>query len=214
MKQHQGIWLPDYEKHLLEWMDKSGELVDGRGTYQIKKLRAAMEYVEAKTRAVDVGAHVGFWSMHLAREFFKVMAFEPMAEFRECFARNVEEMNVRLYGCALGAKAGGVSLVTPEGSSGGTHITGTGDIELRTLDSFDFQNVDFLKVDCEGYELAVLEGARTTLRRCRPCVIVEQKPHIMAANFGTSGHPAVDFLLKMGASVRKVMSGDYIISWD
>lgn len=219
MKQHQGVWLPDGEKHLVEWMDASGEIVDGKGTYQIKKLRAALLHVKQFRVAVDVGAHVGFWSMHLAKRFGRLHAFEPVAVHRECFAANVftgERIggDVTLHDCALGAKAGQVALATPAGSSGGTHITGEGDIAMLALDSFELQDVDFIKIDCEGYELAVVEGAVEILKRCRPCVIVEQKQHIMAENFGEQGTPAVELLLRLGAKQRLVLSGDHILSWD
>ena len=215
MKQHQGIWLPDHEKHLVEWMDKSGQIVDGRGTYQYKKLVGALEHVKQWRTVVDVGAHVGFWSMHLARRFQHLEAFEPVAEHRECWALNMEgQKNTTLHECALGAVDGNVAMVIPPGSSGGTHIGGPGWIPMKTLDSFEFQDVDFLKIDCEGAEGAVLEGGVETMRRCRPCVIVEQKGHIMAANFGTKGRPAVDFLVGLGAKLRREMGGDFILSWD
>ena len=42
MFQFQGMWLPDGEKHFPEWMRANGELVDGRGTYPMKKIRAAL----------------------------------------------------------------------------------------------------------------------------------------------------------------------------
>ncbi|MGP1675923.1 MAG: FkbM family methyltransferase [Burkholderiales bacterium] len=218
MIQHQGIWLPDGEKHLVEWMNASGEIVDGNGTYQIKKLRAALLHVKQFRTAVDVGAHVGFFSMHLAKRFRQLHAFEPVAAHRECFAANVFTSgrggDVTLHDCALGAEAGAVALETPLGSSGGAHISGEGDIAMLPLDSFELQDVDFVKIDCEGYELAVVQGAAETMKRCRPCVIVEQKQHIMAGNFGTSGTPAVDFLLSLGAKQRAVISGDHILSWD
>lgn len=216
MLEHQGIWLPDGERHLQEWMDRSGEIIDGRGSYQIRKLREALKWVRSWRAAVDCGSHVGFWSMHLVGRFGFVHAFEPMAEHRACFVRNVplEAGQGRLYDIALGAAPALVSLTTPPGSSGGTHISGPGDIEVRTLDSFGLQDVDFLKIDVEGAELAVVEGARATLLRCKPCVIVEQKQHIMQANFGTTGTPAVDFLKKLGAVERVVLSGDHVLSWD
>lgn len=216
MKQHQGIWLPDHEQHMIEWMDKSGEIVDGRGTYQIKKLRAALGYVKNWRTAVDVGAHVGFWSMHLVGKFAMLHAFEPIFEHRECFERNVHG-SCLVYPVALGAAPAMVSLTVPNGSSGGTHIVDSaspGEIELRTLDSFELENVDFLKIDCEGYEFDVCAGGIETIKRCKPCVIVEQKQHIMSANFGIKGTPAVDFLKALGAKERQVISGDHILSFD
>jgi FkbM family methyltransferase len=199
---------------MVEWCDKNGEIVDGRTTYQIKKLRAALNYTKSFRVAVDVGAHVGFWSMHLAKKFWRVEAFEPVAEHRECFLMNAELPGVSLHPVALGSSAGNVELTVPPGSSGGTHISGDGDIEMRTLDSYAFIDVDFIKIDCEGYELEVLKGAEMTIRTWRPCVIVEQKPHKLGPNFGIKGTPAVDNLTGLGAVVRKEMSGDFIMSFD
>src|SRR6185369_13709129 len=136
MKQHQGVWLPDGETHLIEWMTKSGEVVDGLGTYQIKKFREAMKWVRGWRVAVDVGAHVGLWSMQLVKRFAHLHAFEPVAAHRDCFARNVDGQRVLMHGCALGSAPGMVAMVVPPSSSGGTHVDGAGDIEMRTLDSF------------------------------------------------------------------------------
>lgn len=225
MFQYQGIWLPDGEKHFPEWMKRNGELVDGRGTYQIRKFRAAMQWVKRTRVAVDVGAHVGLWSMQLFKRFAITHAFEPVVSFRECFLRNTaptfanarEQLanRIDLYRFALGAAAGKVLIDYRPEDSGGTHVAknGTIEAEMRTLDSFGFMDVDFIKLDCEGYELEVLKGGRETLERFHPCVIVEQKPHKLGPNFGITGTPAVDYLRQMGAVLRREMGGDYILSW-
>lgn len=226
MFQHQGIWLPDGEAHFPDWMTKNGELVDGRGTYQIKKFREAMKWVRQWRTAVDVGCHVGFWTTQMMKRFDNVQAFEPVAAFRQCFLQNIGAVHaatiptgdVDLHPVALGAAPGLVAMTIPplDGGldTGGTHVGGAGDIEMRTLDSFGFHDVDFIKIDCEGYEHHVIEGARATIERCRPCVIVEQKAHKLGPNFGIKGTPAVDMLRAMGAKLRTVMSGDYILSFD
>jgi FkbM family methyltransferase len=214
MKQHQGIWLPDHELHFIEWMDRNGEMVDGRGTYQIKKLRAAMEWVKQFRVAVDVGAHCGLWSMHLATRFGDLHAFEPVEEHRACWWKNLDgRMNVHLHPCALGEKEGGVSMNIPHTSSGGTTVAGTGPIPLERLDAFGLNDVDFIKLDCEGYELFALRGAEQMLLRCRPCVIVEQKPG-RAQKFGLGETDAVSYLEGLGAKRRQELSGDFILSWD
>ena len=50
---------------------------------------------------------------------------------------------------------------------------GTETIQVKTLDSYNFKNVDIIKMDVEGYELFALEGARETIERCLPVVQLE-----------------------------------------
>ena len=228
MFQHQNIWLPDGEKHFPEWMTRNGEIVNGKGTYQIKKLRESMKWCKQFRTAVDVGGHVGLWSMHLVPKFQDTHAFEPVPQFRECWRKNVvlHEGGIdtaELHDCALGATDDTWALMSINpADTGGTHVSverpsavnHADATRVRTLDSFEFADVDFIKIDCEGYELEVLKGAWRTIARCKPCVIVEQKQHKMAANFGTKGTPAVDFLRDMNAVLRKEIGGDYILSWD
>jgi len=47
------------------------------------------------------------------------------------------------------------------------------EIDQRTLDSYQFEDVDIIKIDVEGYELLVLEGATTTISRNRPIIQIE-----------------------------------------
>jgi hypothetical protein len=72
--------------------------------------------------------------------------------------------------------------------------------------------VDFIKIDCEGYEHHVIEGARETILRCKPCIIVEQKPHKLGPNFGIKGTPAVDLLKSWGYKVVREIGGDFILT--
>lgn len=86
---------------------------------------------------------------------------------------------------------------------------------LRRLDEFALDEVDFLKLDCEGYEVFSLRGAVETLKRCKPCVIVEQKPETgMEARYGIGTTDAVVLLESLGAKRRAAIQGDYILSWD
>lgn len=221
MKQIGGIWLPDGETHLVEWMKKMNRIVDGKLTYQYHKLEAALAFVKQWRVAIDVGAHCGLWSMHLARRFEHLHAFEPVAAHRECFLQNVYQPGIveperfALHPCALGAKDGSVRMETAPTSSGDTRIGGPGDIPLRRLDDVlaEVSTVDFIKLDCEGYELFALRGGEETLKRCRPVVIVEQKPG-RAQKFGLAETGAVDYLKGLGAKLRREISGDFIVSWD
>ncbi len=213
MKNYRGLYLPEGETHLVEWMDKVNHVVDGKPTYQYHKLEEALKHVKAWRAAVDIGAHAGLWSMHLTNRFRQLHAFEPVAAHRDCWTRNMEGRGGLLYPCALGENEGAVSIITEPTSSGDSRVGGAGDIPLKRLDDFLFGDIDFVKLDCEGYELFALRGAEQTLIRCRPCVIVEQKPG-HAQRFGLGETDAVSYLTGLGAKVRKVLSGDFILSWD
>ena len=211
MKEWRGWWLPAGEQHLIDWMQKINVIVDGRPTYQWHKMAAALDHVREFRVALDIGGHVGLWSAHLAKRFDTVHAFEPVALHRECFRKNVQSHNVLLHEVALGAKADRVAMHTAPTSSGDTWVKGPGDIAMITLDSLNLDVVDFVKIDCEGFELFVLRGARETLERCRPTVIVEQKPG-KGPQFGLGETDAVKFLQELGYTVRRVISGDYILT--
>lgn len=213
MKNVGGVWLPDHEEHLVEWMLKKNQVVDGKLAYQWDKQQLAMSHVKKFRRAVDIGGHCGLWSMHLVQRFVWVDAFEPVAAHRECFVKNVPVGNYELHPVALGATNGSVSIRTANSSSGDSWVDGAGDIRMRPLDDFEFQDVDFIKLDCEGYELFALRGGEETLKRCKPTVIVEQKPG-RAQKFGIGETDAVDYLQSLGAVLRAKKSGDYILSWD
>lgn len=219
MKQHQGVWFPDHEQHLLDWMTKNGEIVDGRGTYQIKKLRAAIAHCRSFRRAVDVGAHIGLWSMQLAKRFQWVAAFEPVAAHRECLYANIPgaegdgNSNVSVYQCALGDHEGTVQIETLPSSSGDSRVAldAPGEIPLHMLDQFQLRDVDFIKLDCEGYELFALKGGAQTIARDLPVICVEQKPG-RAQRFGLPELGAVEWLTKQfGYKCVEKLSGDYVM---
>lgn len=210
MIEHQGIYLPEGERHLQGWMDRAGEIVDGRGTYQIKKLRAALSHCSRFRVAIDIGAHVGMWTMQLAKAFAHVHAFEPVREHRECFALNVDALNVTLHPFALGDADASVAMHTSAGSSGDSWVDGTGDVEMTTLDAFELEDVDLIKADTEGYELFALRGAQQTIARSRPVIIVEQKPG-RAEKYGVARTEAVAYLERAGYTLAQAMSGDYIM---
>lgn len=223
-------WLPDDEQHLQQWMTKVNQRVHGRLTYQHAKWAAAAPYVKQWRVAVDVGAHVGLWTHTLAERFKEVVAFEPVLAHRECWDKNLAGLtNVRLYACALGETAGEVCIKKrPAGSSGDrgvdpiaelstlrASVNGNGELcDMKRLDDFALPVIDFLKMDCEGYEVYIVRGGLETIARCKPCVIVEQKPETgHVKRYGIGPTDAVDELKKLGATVRQVIQGDYILSW-
>lgn len=216
-----GGWkLPDGEAHLIAWMQNRNRIVDGRYGYQYEKLEAALAFVPKDKRrvAVDCGAHVGLWSFYLAKEFNVIHAFEPVEAHRECFELNMMELEgskIALHHGALGDHAGEVTLHTGPASSGDTYIAKGGEHTSRmvTLDSMNLTGVDFIKIDVEGFEAAVIRGSKQTILDNRPVIVVEQKGHD-AKYFGSPKHQALDLLREYGMTpLRPPISGDWIMGW-
>ena len=224
-------WMPDGEEHLPDWMRKINDRVDGRLTYQMYKYRAAMKWVKQHRGAVDIGAHVGLWSFWMARDFQKLTAFEPMSEHVACWHANMEKYdNASLFHVALGDKAGVARVKTrTPGSSGDTGVDPAAErsslraaveedgeqVTMKRLDDYELQDIDFIKIDTEGYEVFIVRGAEQTLLRCKPCIIVEQKPETgLAERYGIGVTDAVKHLQSLGAVLRQGIQGDYILSFD
>lgn len=226
MKQFQGIWMPSAEVELVEWMSRNGQMVDGKGTYQYAKFEGAMQHCKSFRRCIDQGSHIGLWTMHLAKHFDYVECFEPVARLRECWRLNVGTLP-GLHECALGKEPGQVTLFSHGTACGDSSVEHTADkmrwiggavaapsdfdVEMRTLDSFEFTDVDFIKLDAEGYEENIARGAAETIRRWQPTIIVEQKRD-MACKYGLQPKGAIQYLEQAhNYRVVREMAGDYVM---
>jgi FkbM family methyltransferase len=186
-----------------------------RPAWEAPLLEACVRFFGRHRRALDVGAHVGFWSWWLSRHFARVDAFEPQPVLQECLRANVDAANVTLHGVALGEHEGATSAEFDPANTGMSHLVeGTaGSIPVRRLDEFGFDDVDFVKLDAEGYELFVLKGGVETLRRNHPVVLVEQAE--WNARYGVEYLAAVTFLESLGARLLARLSNyDFLLGWD
>lgn len=218
VKRVHDAWLPDREDYLLRDIEASPRFAGGP-TVQFKKFaRAFPEFLRFR-HAVDIGANIGLWTRVMAVCFDRVTAFEPNPECHEAFWLNNPQMmgidsRITLHAVALGAEPGAITLNTQLRSTGFTKVDATGDlfVEQRTLDSFGLVKVDFIKIDVEGWEHNVVKGGIETINRCKPVMIVEQKPN-NAELHGLKQYGAVNLLKKWGAVEIANVSGDVIMAW-
>jgi FkbM family methyltransferase len=150
--------------------------------------RVAEELVRAGDVTLDIGARFGTYTILLARMVGTtglVHAFEPNPQHARALriiARAAR--NVRIHPFALSESAGSGELHIPisgkRASDGLASVVAppngaytTVHIDRRRLDDFSFDRIDFIKCDVEGHELSVFRGAKTTLRRLQPLVLVE-----------------------------------------
>lgn len=132
-------------------------------------------FVGAKSTVLDIGAHIGTFSVPASRYVKEVIAFEPSAESFALLSKNSAQnsANVSLRNHALGAVPGTGALEVRAASNAGAHTLVQGsDFEVAALDHKDVQ-ADFIKMDVEGMELQVLEGARKLIAASRPVVVFE-----------------------------------------
>ena len=145
--------------------------LDDAGNGQQAQRDAALEYVKQWRVCLDIGSNIGQWTRPLSKKFESVVCFEPNPNFRECFEKNIQEKNVLLWPYGLSdkehkAKQDFNSTVLQQED---------GDIDCRTLDSFGLTNVDFVKIDVDGFEIPLLNGARETLSKNDPVINIEMK---------------------------------------
>lgn len=207
-----GWVLPASDRHFSKYL-ASAPKVEGRRMYQAQHIQQSVQFCAQRRTALDVGGHVGFWSYYLALAFEKVHAFEPNELFAQCFERNVRGEGVTLHRVALGDVQGGIALEVDPENTGATHVRPgvQGAIPMRRLDDFGFDEIDFVKVDVEGFERQVVEGARDTLQRCRPIMIVEQKD--FAGRYGGERYAAAELLQSLGAVPLAQIVQDLVFGW-
>ena len=215
MHEYQGWWFPDVESHFPKMLKKSVDR-GGPAEYQYQVRDRSMTYVKKRGIALDIGANVGLWSRSLCKNFNSVVAFEPVAMFRECLMRNVVADNLQVKDFALGNTRTTATMIITEGNTGHTHIDpatlGTGETEVYRLDDLDLDTVDYIKMDCEGYEYRILQGAEKTIQRCRPVVVVEQKPHdAYSDQYGQ--HAAIELMQSWGMVRLDQVKDDWIMGW-
>ncbi|HVA86926.1 MAG TPA: FkbM family methyltransferase [Candidatus Saccharimonadales bacterium] len=155
------------------------------------ELRLLPFLVDPARNAVDVGANKGVYTFVLARLARHVYAFEPNPKiFR--ILRATAPRRATISPLALSDRSGNAALRVPYGPSGHSNQGGSlsavkvsGEhtevpVERRRLDDLDLPDIGFIKIDVEGHESAVLDGARATIARDRPALLVEmEEKHTM-----------------------------------
>ncbi|MEI6234056.1 MAG: FkbM family methyltransferase [Planctomycetota bacterium] len=180
----------------------------------------------------DVGANRGIHTVllsHLAGASGSVHAFEPVPTTFELLGNNLAAKkrfdNVRLNNCALGDKAGMITIHMPDGDDGqasiAKHNSGswkdaktikTFECSVTTMDAYVAtlaKPPDFIKCDVEGAELLALRGGRDTLGRHAPMLFLEVCKE-WTRNFGYAPLDVLNYVRPFGYDLFYLVDDDGI----
>jgi FkbM family methyltransferase len=184
-----------------------------------RELRLLKHLVDPKRDAVDAGANKGVYSYFLARYARRCYAYEPNPKVRAILERCAGGANVTVSGAALSDRAGKATMMLPLRRGRPANQTGSLrtdlvgkmnhlaiEVETRRLDDEGLSDVGFIKIDVEGFERQAIEGARATIARCKPTLLVEideknsgEKPEAVIAWIESLGYVA--FCLRGGVLI-------------
>ncbi len=158
-----GFWVPSNDVHAEQWRQ-------GQPFTQNKCLKEFIEWCRSRDKkfktVLDIGAWCGTWSAEFAPYCKKIYAIEPDRTHVECLLKNLSSFdNIELLDYAVGDIETSVSL-TDDDFTQARRIYSIGNILMKTVDSFKFEDVDLIKIDVEGFEMNVLRGAKDTLKDC------------------------------------------------
>jgi len=169
-----------------------------RGFFDWRNVLIVNTVCTAGDTVIDVGAHIGTETLLFALRVGatgRVIAFELLPDnfaiLRRLVALNKME-NVSLFQTAVGSNVGTVSFIPPEESwstgeghiSTGSHAGNEISVEILTLDGLyehgNWRAPRMIVMDVEGFELAVLRGAETLIRKYQPFIILEWLPSLLS----------------------------------
>lgn len=218
-----GLWFPKDENHFTGYGEKVAD-------YQRPQSDFAMLYVKDFRLALDIGGHVGIFSRRFAERFERVIGFEPMENLHECYRLNCPDnceiihaavsdtmgecemhvLSLKNTGCSYIADDPRIGALAPPVKAGTPRIT----VPMITLDSLNLEHVGLIKLDVQGAEPQVMAGGRETILRCRPVILIEEKP--LGGPEGDVSHIALfaEILTDLGLTKRKRVGADAIWSFD
>jgi FkbM family methyltransferase len=196
-------------KMRLEWRSSKAFVF---GTYEREVISALQRIVKPGWTVFDIGAHIGYFTLLLAKLVGpqgKVVAFEPFLENFRALGENIRlnnKQNVVIEQCAVAATSGMLSLRSNDTNqltytASLVHGQPICEVKVVSLDDYvatQLEGINFVIMDVEGAETDVLKGMQSILQRDSPTLLIELH------GFDPSGllHPALQQLRAMNYSVQ------------
>jgi hypothetical protein len=168
-----------------------------RGSYEADEIALVRSMLRPGDTAVDVGAHIGFFTMHMAAAVGRegaVYAFEPFDANADLLERSIAEnrFDDRLVFQRAAPLAGNVETTVP--------MVALDDLAMK-------RPVSFIKMDVEGAEPQVIRGATRLLNDDRPPILAELHPTQLERASGVTADQFLDQLRAVGYRAHRVEHG-------
>jgi FkbM family methyltransferase len=195
-----NIAILENDTHISHWVEESGRL-----DHDQYALPIILEHITEGYTVVDAGAFIGDHTLAYCNAVGKkgrVYAFEPNPRAFECLEHNCPA--AKNYNCGLSNIEESVCYSSDSNAGAGRITNNSNDnaieIKIIALDSLNLSALDFFKIDVEGYELNVLQGAQKTISKFRPTFWIEINVGALAQQNKTP-QDILDFLNKFNYSV-------------
>lgn len=156
-----------------------------------KEMTQIPKLIKKQDVAIDIGANIGFYSYYCSKIFKNVHAFEPIKLIsKDLNDFTIKNKSVSLHNYALSNSEEEKSISVPFIKNKNVLNYGYASlsnefenkqelkISTKTLDSFNFCDVDFIKIDVEGHENQVIKGGINTIKKFMPLILIEiEKRH-------------------------------------
>lgn len=192
------------DTHISKWVKESGRL-----DHDQNMLPLVLSYIKQGAIVIDAGAYIGDHTIAYAKAAGidgNVFAFEPNPAAFECLEYNLKNMpNTTCFKQGLGSSITRKGLSVVVDNIGMTHLSKGDDVSITTIDSLELFGVDFIKIDCEGYEVDILMGAQETIKKFQPLLLIEINKHTLKRE-GKSEKDIFKLLDVLGYKYRNIYS--------
>lgn len=158
---------------------------------------------------VDVGAHTGYYSAYIAPKATRVIAIEPNARCLPVLRENLRGVDARIVQGFAAEEAGEANIrTTPQGYAY-ADVHGSDVIRMVTVDDLaSGEKVTAIKIDVDGPDLLVLDGATATIRRDRPIVLIEApSDHALHSRVSAFGYDVWGYTRSEGTKFTRLEAG-------
>lgn len=200
----------------LMYLDKSdlSQIIRNNGYFELETTELAKSLIKPTDICLDIGSHIGYFTLLMAKRCSFVHAFEPNIENYITLQSNVrlnKLNNVITHNIAIAQSVGSVTLCLNNTNSGmhriycvnwcsGNHYV----VDTRNIDSL-FSKVDFIKMDAEGSEYGALLGMENVLRKNDIKMIMEFHPPSIR-EYGIEPKKIFEFMEYLGYEVTLIGS--------